>query len=298
MFRSPLPWLILGAVLVAALLSWLTLTRGGHLGSAAPASEHHPVAPFHEIEIGGAAEIVIVQGPVESIDIDAAPRTVVNAEVANGRLLIHARDRKRWWNRLLGHRSGHGASIIVHVKTLDKLALTGNVQVSLPKLSTSALRIGASGGATLVVDDLQASTLRVDGSGALKADIAGRVDDQQVFISGAGTYRAERLRATNAAVTVSGVGNVVVNVERKLRATISGAGLIEYVGDPEVIENVNGIGRVRRRETSTSPGMRVADSGVETVQDAAECPVRISSTRQSRNNVTSIATTSLTGSYG
>jgi hypothetical protein len=295
MFRSPLPWLILGAVLVAALLSWLTLTRGGgRLGGAAPASEHHPLAPFHEIEIGGTAEIIIVQGPVEAIDIDAAPRTVVNAEVANGRLLIHARDRKRWWNRLLGHRSGQGASIIVHVKTLDKLALTGNVQVSLPKLSTSALRIGASGGATLVIVDLQASTLRVDGSGALKADIAGHVDDEQVFISGAGTYRAERLRATNATVNVSGVGNVVVNVERKLRANISGAGLIEYVGDPEVIENVNGIGRVRRRETSTSPGMRVA----ETIQDAAEYPERISSTRQSRNNVTSIATTSFTGSYG
>ena len=52
MFRSPLPWLILGAFLVAALLSWLTLTRGGgHLGGAAPSSEHHPLAP-EPVEIG------------------------------------------------------------------------------------------------------------------------------------------------------------------------------------------------------------------------------------------------------
>ena len=260
MSRSPLPWLILGAVAIAALLSWLTLTRGGPSAVSAPASEHYPLAPFHEIEIGGTAEVTVVQGPVEAIDVEASPRTVVNARVTSGRLLIHARDRRRWWSRLLGHRATEGASVVVHVKTLDKLALTGNVKVSVPELSTTTFRIGASGGATLVVDDLQATTLRVDGSGALKADIAGQVDDQRVSISGAGTYRAERLRSTNATVHVSGVGNVLVNVERKLRASISGAGLIEYVGDPEVVENVSGIGRVRRRDTSTAPGMRVAQA--------------------------------------
>src|SRR5690242_17429614 len=97
---------------------------------------------------------------------------------------------------------------------LDKLALTGNVNVSVPRLTTQALRIGASGGATLTIGDLQATTLRVDGSGALKAELAGHVDDEHLSISGAGSYRAERLRAGNATVSVSGVANVVVNVER------------------------------------------------------------------------------------
>jgi hypothetical protein len=108
------------------------------------------------------------------------------------------------------------------------------------------------------IDDLQATSLRVDGSGALKAEIAGRVDDEHVSISGAVNYRAERLRATNATVSVSGVANVVVHAERKLRASISGAGLIEYVGDPEVTEHVSGMGRVKRRDSSVMPGMRVA----------------------------------------
>ena len=116
------------------------------------------------------------------------------------------------------------------------------------------LAIGASGGASLVIDDLRATTLRVDGSGALKADIAGQVDDEHVSISGAGSYNAERLRATNATVSVGGVAKVIVHAERKLRASISGAGLIEYVGDPEVTEEVSGMGRVRRRGPAATPG--------------------------------------------
>ena len=76
-------------------------------------------------------------------------------------------------------------------------------------------------------------------------------------ISGAGSYNAERLRATNATISVIGVGNVVVNAEKTLRASISGAGIIEYIGDPQVTEHVSGMGRVRRHDSS-APRMRVA----------------------------------------
>ena len=64
-------------------------------------------------------------------------------------------------------------------------------------------------------------------------------------------------RAVEMVVTEA-CANVVVHAERTLRASISGAGLIEYVGDPEVIEHVSGMGRVKRRDSSVMPGMRVA----------------------------------------
>ncbi len=259
MSHSSLPWLIVGTVVVAAGLAWFTLNRGAIVapGAATP-SEHYPLAPFHDVEIGGAADVVLVQGGAEAIDVEAGARTVVEASVSDGRLVIRAHDRRRWWSRLFGGQSAESPSITVHLRTLDKLALTGNVRVSIPKLEAKTLRIAASGGANLTVDDLQARSLRVDGSGALKADLAGRVDDEHVSISGAVNYRAERLRATNATVSVSGVANVVVHAERKLRASISGAGLIEYVGDPEVVQHVSGMGRVKRRDSSVMPGMRVA----------------------------------------
>ncbi len=87
------------------------------------------------------------------------------------------------------------------------------------------------------------------GSGALDATVSGRVDRQTVRISGAGEYRAANLASADASVRVSGAGRVVVNAQRTLEVSLSGAGNVEYLGNPRVIEHVSGVGRVKRRDT-------------------------------------------------
>jgi hypothetical protein len=316
MLRSSLPWLILGTVAVSAGLAWLTLTRGGAAGNPATPFEHYELPPFHEVEIGGVAHVLLEQGESNGIDAEAGGRARVEASVSNDRLVVWARDRRRWWKRLFGHQGAEPATITIRLRELDVLALTGNVKVTAPRLKADSLRIVASGGASLTIDDLRATSLRVDGSGALKAELAGRVDDQEISISGAGSYRAEGLRATDATVSVSGVANVIVNAERKLRASISGAGNIEYLGNPRVIEDVSGIGRVKRRDSSATSGWPIACDQCSGPADespplnSSGPPVagstsgwmpgrtRTSATRQSRSNPTSIAATSCTGSYG
>jgi len=268
MSRSKLPWIILATIAVSAALAWFTLTRGGSGTGRAAVSQHHPLAAFHELEIGGSADVVLIQGPAEAIDVDDVGRAIVEANVTNGRLVVRSRDRRRWWGRLLGHDTAHAPTITIHVRNIDQLLLTGTVKVTVPRLQASTLRIAASGGANLTIDDLTATTLRVEGSGALSAELAGRVDDQQVSISGAGSYNAERLRTSKATVSVSGVGNVIVNAERTLRASISGAGIIEYIGDPQVTEHVSGMGRVRRHDSSV-PRMRVAVAYCSRIDEGA-----------------------------
>src|SRR5205814_9413360 len=114
------------------------------------------------------------------------------------------------------------------------------------------LRIGASGGSAIRIDDIEAQSLRVSGSGALKATLAGHVVDQRVEISGAGEVHADQLVSQNAIVDVSGAGSIVVNVAKTLRATISGAGSVEYYGDPEVKHSISGVGRVKKRQTAAA----------------------------------------------
>lgn len=256
--RTSLPWLIVAAVLVSAALAWWTLTRG----SAAPEparSEHEELAPFHEIEVGGTAAVTLLQSDRESIDVEARDRaTRVDTDLSAGRLVIRARDRRRWWSGLFGHRTPGRPNIIIHFRKLDVLALTGNVKLNAPQLATSSLRIAASGGSSLSIGDLSATSLRVNGSGALQAHLAGHVEDEDVSISGAGSYSAEHLYATHASVSVSGVGSVLLHAERTLDASLSGAGVIEYVGDPAVTEHVSGIGRVKRRESDATRGTRAA----------------------------------------
>jgi hypothetical protein len=313
--RSSLPWLIAATVLVSAALAWWTLTRGA-AGTRPVVSEHRALAPFHEIEIGGAAEITLLQGDSESIDVQAPGRGVrVDAEVSKGRLLVTARDRRRWWSGLFGRHAAPAAVVTVRFRTLDAVALTGNVRLIVPRLATPTLRIIASGGSTLSIDDIRATSLRVSGSGALQADMAGQVEQEHISISGAGSYRADRLHAMDATVSVSGVGNVLLHAERTLRASISGAGSIEYVGDPEVTRHVSGIGRVRRLPSNSAPPTRAGDqcpacSAAPVFLNSSGPPVsgstsawmpgmqRTSSTRQSRISASSIAATSCAVSYG
>jgi hypothetical protein len=306
MSRFTLPLLILAAVLVAALCAWWTLSRGIGIEPGAQAARHEPLPPFHRIELGGSAEVTLVQSNAESIDVQAARYARVDADVVDGRLRLRAEDRRRWWNRLFGGRSPSTPRITLRFRTLDVIDANGSVKIRAGKLETPSLRIAASGGASLAIDDLRATSLRVSGSGALDAKLAGRVQQQFVSISGAGSYQAERLVADDATVNVSGVGDVVVHAEKTLRANISGAGIIEYTGDPVVSEHVSGIGRVRRRGPEHAANVQTAqwseprflkNSGPPVTGSMSSCTpgmIRTSATRQSRSSVSSIAATSCT----
>jgi hypothetical protein len=51
-------------------------------------------------------------------------------------------------------------------------------------------------------------------------------------------------------VSVSGAGRVVVQVEKTLKIGLSGAGAVEYIGNPKVTQQIRGAGRVKRRDAS------------------------------------------------
>ena len=261
MSRLTLPLLILGAVILSALLAWWALSRGFGSEPVERSPQRAALPPFHRIEIGGGADVTLLQADAESIEADGGPHLRITASVADGRLRIRAEDRRRWWNRIFGARVSGTPRITLRFRTLDAVDLSGNVKLRAAKLEVPSLRIDASGGSTLAIDDLRAASLRVSGSGALDARIAGRVGQEVVSISGAGSYHADKLFSDDATVSVSGVGDVVVHAAKTLRANISGAGNIEYVGDPQVTEHVSGIGRVKRRGPAQTAGMQTAQCG-------------------------------------
>jgi hypothetical protein len=46
---------------------------------------------------------------------------------------------------------------------------------------------------------------------------------------------------------VEGAGNAVVQTSDALDATLSGAGNVQYIGDPKVTQNVTGVGVVHKK---------------------------------------------------
>lgn len=217
--------------------------------------ETTPLAPFKRIEISGAANIVLVQdtnGPlVASVPANAMAK--VNVKVQKETLVIRAADGGRWWSDLFGRGPGGTTQLTIHFKDLEGIDVAGGVRISAKEIHVPALSIEGSGGTTIQIDDLRTTTLSVDGAGALKAELAGQVTDQSITVSGAADYLAGKLVSDTAAVEVSGAGKIIINVRKKLTANISGAGVVEYVGDPVVRESISGVGRVKRREAAAAP---------------------------------------------
>src|SRR5260370_32421534 len=96
---------------------------------------------------------------------------------------------------------------------------------------------------------LRAPRLRLDGAGAIKAVLAGKVAAQYVDLSGAGSYQASELASDNVVLRVSGAGKAFVNASSSLKVDVSGAGAVQYLGNPTVVKELSGVATVTRRES-------------------------------------------------
>ena len=107
--------------------------------------------------------------------------------------------------------------------------------------------IAVSGAGDATASDLRADRLTVEINGAGEMTLAGTVDSQAVTISGTGDYDGEDLQSATAKVTIDAAGNAVLQVSDRLDATVSGVGSVEYIGDPQVIKDISGVGSVEQR---------------------------------------------------
>ena len=257
--RYVLPALIAAAVALAFALTWWTLGRagGGEVGTA-----EHDLAPFRRIDVSGAAEVVLRQGATEHVSVETPARGLrIVAEVRDGRLSIT--------------RARHAALVDLPRRSLGgephgaRRGHVSHARVAVAQRRGQAWRRRARhAGAAAVGRRRQRRAHRRPPHGACCGSTArvrsrrrsrDRPPSSTSSISGAGEYQAESLASERATINVSGVGHVIVRVEKDLSASISGAGSVEYHGNPAVKERVSGMGRVKRIDSpAPARGVKVA----------------------------------------
>jgi hypothetical protein len=99
----------------------------------------------------------------------------------------------------------------------------------------------------VTANGLSGPRLNVLSSGAGKIATAGRVTDQRVTLTGAGSYDGANLDSENADIQISGLGSAVVRANSTLDVSISGTGSVEYIGNPQVSRQISGAGTVSQR---------------------------------------------------
>ncbi len=199
--------------------------------------EAREVKDIQAVALEGVGTLLIAQGDTESLIIEAEPKVLrrIETEVRGGTLTI--RPARSFTTR---------EAITYHlmVKQLSAIELSGAGVVEVPALSSEQLRLTLDQAGSLTIEQLTATTLEVASSGNGAITLAGSVDQQTVTLSGAAQYDASGLQSRAAAISADGAAQAVVNVTETLQASAGGAARIQYIGNPEVSEDVSAAGSV------------------------------------------------------
>ena len=244
-------FLILFAIVVlAALAAVAAVAVTKRHSSGEVQSETRSVPGFNRIEVAGLAEVTLRQGRTEAVSVEAPAQMLprIRTEVRDRTLIVTISQQRRWRDWLDATGAGRTPRIFIDLVSIEQVESAGAVKLVADSLHAESLHIDSLGASSIKIADLQASRLHLEGSGAIKAQLAGKVGTQVVDISGAGSYQAAGLLSDKADVRVSGAGKAAVNASTSLKVDISGAGVVEYIGDPKIEQVISGVGKVRRRE--------------------------------------------------
>lgn len=196
---------------------------------------------------------------VDFDQIEAEDALVVNIEYAEN-FSIEAEGDRRNLDDLLIYKNGN--SLVARFRTYEKRQYTTYLTITLPDL-TGVNFSGASQGKIIGFDpavrfditlsgasfvqvnrDMEEVYLNVSGASHLRLDGHGEL--VQGTISGASELSAFDFSTRNAKLTVTGASSSKVNVSNQLDVSVSGASVVLYRGEPELIVESSGSSVVRK----------------------------------------------------
>ncbi len=219
-------------------------------------TETRDVRDFDEIIVLGRGELILEQGDVESVVIEAdeAVMSHVKAVVEGRRLVLGL---EHWWDHLL-----LPAALLrfrVSAVMLTRVMISGSGTVRSEALRADDLSLEISGSGDMAFSQLAARAVSLGISGGGKMTVSGEAESVAIRISGSGNVQTGELATQAAEVRISGSGNVKVNAAQTLDVQISGSGTVKYAGQPQLSQRISGSGSI----------VHVATDGMETGEGKA-----------------------------
>jgi hypothetical protein len=194
---------------------------GGIVGNGHVVTDTRAVTDFSEIEADGGFRIEWRNGaPSLSITTDENLLQYITNENADHRLRLHSRG--NLW-------PSHHVNVVISSTTRSGAKLTG--------------------AAELTADQLSGPSFAVESRGAAKVHLDGKVDDLITDMTGASKLEADSLQTKTAEISSTGASKANVAVSESLKVSITGAGKVDYTGNPPTVEkHVSGAGSIHHKD--------------------------------------------------
>ena len=216
-------WLAL-LLLVVPLLATGCHRRFGNqvVGSGKRAMQKRDVSSFTSISTDGAFEIeVVCQQPVGlQIEADDNILPLISTEVSNNVLRLKS---------IQSYSMSEPVTLRITVPNLDGLSVSGAGKIEISGMKNDKFEIDSSG----------APTIRV----------AGNTKVIDISSSGAAKIDTHKLHASRAVVDSKGVSSIDLDARDQLDVTISGPSHVTYDGDPVVTKQINGPGKLEKKNS-------------------------------------------------
>ncbi len=203
-------------------------------------SRTYKMDKFTQLFLEGAYGVELVQGNTHSVEVRVNdPKAYDYLKFSNEGGLLHVHvDRKPFdFSRI---------TILVTFDRLTWLRVFGSIKLETRGyLEFKNLEVILEGGAKVKLQ-AKADKISLENKGGVLVELLGIADVLHMRLAGAGHIDAGELKAKDVDFIIEGVGTGKVFATRSLKATIKGAGKIKYLGDPEVKENIEGLGSVSR----------------------------------------------------
>lgn len=208
-------------------------------GSGNIEKEERDVSGFDEVSFTGMGNLIITQGEEESLLVEADDNILplIETNVFGDRLTIGY----KWGYNVM---PASNTKFYLNIVDINKISLSGAGKIDCESLKTDKLDFELSGAGDIDFD-IDADELVITSSGAGDLTLSGKVESQNVDISGVGRYNAENLESKDCDIKVSGAGSATVNVTEELDIDISGVGNVYYIGSPRVRQDISGLGKIK-----------------------------------------------------
>ncbi len=203
---------------------------------------------FSGLHFESVGEVLITQGETCALKIEGNDELLakVRSEVNEGVLSIT-------YPTGVGDLAGAGwigeeqrLLYFVTMQEVKQVDLAGAGSIQADDLRGKVLSLSHSGAGKMTLKGLDYKQLDASLSGLGEIQVEGKVDSQNVVLSGLGEYHAEGLKSQEANVSLSGAGSARVWVNSELKAEATGAGSIHYKGNPHVTQSNSALGNVKQ----------------------------------------------------
>ncbi|MGI4022475.1 MAG: head GIN domain-containing protein [Janthinobacterium lividum] len=228
MNKQPLFVLTVFALVFSLLISCKTACEKG---SGKAASEDRKVAAFTKINVTGSYKLILKQGTAAvKITADDNLLEKIETDVSGNELKISTK----------GSICNAGPMIIYitnpdfqAVKSSGALDLSSDGNLSIKDFDMEFA------GVSKVNLEMNAANVKTLASGTSEINLKGQATENQVTMSGTGKLNAIDFTVANYRIETRGFSQCKVNVLNELSVNISGAGSVEYKGNPAKINNEN-----------------------------------------------------------